>query len=134
MIGQMHNRAEMEPTHVEGIVTGAAGEPRSVRFLLDSGTKYTVVPLEDWQALGLTSKRRATFVLADGTHIDREMSECHIALAQAETHGPVILGEADDAAVLGVVTLEKLGLVLHPFTRALRPAGVLHGAKRLQRG
>jgi predicted aspartyl protease len=124
----------MEPTHIEGTVIGAAGESRTVRFLLDSGTKYTVVPLRDWQALGLAPMRRATFVLADGTHIDRELSECRIALPQGEGHSPVILGEADDAAVLGIITLEKLGLVLHPFTRALRPAGVLHGAQRLRRG
>jgi len=33
----------------------------------------------------------------------------------------VILGEGDDEALLGAVTLESLGLVLHPFERSLRP-------------
>jgi hypothetical protein len=33
----------------------------------------------------------------------------------------VVLGEPGDAAVLGVVTLEILGLVLNPFTRTLQP-------------
>ena len=33
----------------------------------------------------------------------------------------VILGEADDEALLGVVTLEILGLVLNPFKRILQP-------------
>jgi len=37
----------------------------------------------------------------------------------------VILGEPGDEALLGVVTLEILGLVLRPFDRALRPARML---------
>jgi hypothetical protein len=37
----------------------------------------------------------------------------------------VILGEADDEALLGVVTLEILGFVLNPFNRTLQPARLL---------
>jgi predicted aspartyl protease len=33
----------------------------------------------------------------------------------------VILGEEDDEALLGVVTLEILGLVFNPFKRTLEP-------------
>jgi hypothetical protein len=33
----------------------------------------------------------------------------------------VILGEEGDEALLGTVTLEILGLVLHPFKRTLEP-------------
>ena len=33
----------------------------------------------------------------------------------------MILGEAGDEALLGAVTLEILGLVLHPFKRTLEP-------------
>jgi hypothetical protein len=66
-----------------------------------------------------------TFVLADGTMIERDVSECHIALPQGDAHTPVILGEADDEALLGVVTLEILGFVLNPFNRTLQPARLL---------
>jgi predicted aspartyl protease len=38
-----------------------------------------------------------------------------------EAHTPVILGEEGDEALLGIVTLEILGLVLNPFTRTLQP-------------
>jgi hypothetical protein len=38
---------------------------------------------------------------------------------------PVVLGEADDQALLGVVTLEILGLILNPFKRALQPTRTL---------
>jgi hypothetical protein len=66
-----------------------------------------------------------TFALADGTLIDRDVSECHITLPQGEGHTPVILGEAGDEALLGVVTLEILGFVLNPFNRTLQPARLL---------
>ena len=37
-------------------------------------------------------------------------------LPQGETHTTVILGEADDEALLGVVTLEELGLLFNPMS------------------
>jgi len=112
-------------TYIDGVVSGASGVTRTVRFLVDSGAKYSLLPLDDWRALGLTPMRRATFVLADGTQIDRDVSECLIALPQGKGHSPVILGEAGDEALLGVVTLENLGLILHPFSRTLHPERLL---------
>jgi len=109
-------------TYVEGVVTGLSGTSRTVRFMVDSGAKYSLLPPADWRALGLAPKRRMTFVLADGTQIERDVSECHIALPQGEGHTPVILGEVGDEALLGAVTLEILGFVLNPFNRTLQPA------------
>ena len=65
-------------------------------------------------------KREMTSTLADGTTVERNISECHITLPQGEGHTPVILGEPGDEALLGAVTLKILGLVLNPFTRTLR--------------
>jgi predicted aspartyl protease len=62
-----------------------------------------------------------TFRLADGTPVERQISECHISLPQGEGHTPVILGESGDEALLGVFTLEILGLVFNPFSRTLLP-------------
>jgi aspartyl protease family protein len=62
-----------------------------------------------------------TFTLADGTTIERNVSECHIALPQGDGYTPVILGQNGDEALLGTVTLEILGLVLNPFNRTLQP-------------
>ena len=79
----------------------------------------------DWRAIDLAPKRRVTFALADGTLIDRDVSECHISLPQGDGHTPVILGEAGDEALLGVVTLEVLGFVLNPFSRTIQPVRLL---------
>src|SRR2546430_13681538 len=48
------------------------------------------------------------------------------ALPQGEGHSPVVLGQPGDAEpLLGVVTLEILGLVFDPFRRVLHPMRAL---------
>jgi clan AA aspartic protease len=108
-------------TFVEGTVRGPGGREVPVRFLVDSGAVYTLLPHEVWRAIGLAATRTMRFSLADGTLVVRDIGECHITLPQGQGHTPVILGEPGDAALLGAVTLEILGLVLNPFTRELQP-------------
>lgn len=112
-------------TYIEGMVSGPTREKTRVEFLVDSGAKYTLLPEASWKAIKLSPKRRMTFMLADGTQIERNISECYIELPQGEGHTPVILGEPGDEALLGVVTLEELGLVLNPFQRSLQPARMM---------
>lgn len=113
-------------SYVEGTVRGAAGQDERVRFLIDSGATYSLLPEPVWKAIGLTPKRVMQFVLADGTSVRRGVSECHIALPHGEGHTPVVLGAPGDAeALLGVVTLEILGLVFDPFGRVLHPMRAL---------
>ena len=111
-------------TYIRGTVTGPKGQ-RTLEFLVDSGATYTVLPVDLWQAIGLAPKRAATFSLADGSMLERQVSECHIALEAGEGHSPVVLGEPGDAPLIGVVTLENLGLVFNPFTRTLHPMRLL---------
>lgn len=108
-------------TYIEGTVVGPAGKGEAVRFLVDSGATYSLLPKSIWETIELTPKRRLVFTLADGTQLERDVSECYIILPHGEAHTPVILGEEEDEALLGVVTLEILGLVFNPFTRTLQP-------------
>lgn len=112
-------------TYIEGLVSGPTGEQATVNFLVDSGATYTLLPYNVWQMIGLVAKRSVTFTLADGTPVERKVSECHIGLPQGDGHTPVILGEPGDEPLLGVVTLEVLGLVLNPFNRTLQPMRML---------
>lgn len=112
-------------TYVEGTVAGPAGTQQTLEFFVDSGAVYTLWPETTWRMIGLSPRRRMTFTLADGTHVERDISECYIVLPQGEVHTPVILGEPGDEALLGVVTLEELGLVLNPFQRSLQPARMM---------
>jgi clan AA aspartic protease len=110
---------------VEGTVTGPTGKQATLKFLVDSGATYTLLPRKVWRAIGLKPIDSATCVLADGTEVERKVSECRIALPQGQRHTPVMLGEKGDEALLGVVTLEVLGLILNPYTRKLQPMRML---------
>jgi aspartyl protease family protein len=115
----------MGVSYIQGTVRGPLGE-QSLRFLIDSGAGYTLLPEPVWRGIGLAPKREMDFALADGTTIRRAVSECHISLPQGEAHTPVVLGEpGDNEPLLGVVTLEILGLVFDPFHRTLHPMRAL---------
>ena len=88
---------------------------------MDNGATYSSPTKPVWESIGLVRKREEAFTLADGTAIEREVSECYLSIPQGEAHTPVVLGEQGDEALLGVVTLEILGVVLNPFNRTLQP-------------
>lgn len=115
----------MSLSFVQGMVRGPSGE-QPVCFLIDSGAVYSLLPDHVWRAIGLVPKREMDFALADGTTVRRAVSECHISLPHGEAHTPVVLGHPGDTEpLLGVVTLEILGLVFDPFHRTLHPMRAL---------
>ena len=91
---------------VEATVTGKKGKKVTVKFLVDSGAIYSLLPEKDWKAIGLKPKRTMTFTLADGTEIKRGISECRIAMdgrenraqriGQLPAEGVLELGVAPD--------------------------------------
>jgi clan AA aspartic protease len=107
-------------TYIESKIGGNGELTESLNFLVDSGARYTLLPKKSWEKLGLKAKRTETFILADGTEITRDISECHIEILENDGHTPVILGEEDDEALLGAVTLGEFGFVLNPFNRTLQ--------------
>jgi len=112
-------------TYIQGKVCGPKGKQASVKFLVDGMATYSLLPEAVWKRLGLRPTRKMSFALADGTTMERSVSESFIRLPQGEGHTPVILGEAGDQALLGAVTLEILGLVLNPFKRTRQPMHML---------
>ena len=102
-------------------MTGPAGKQATRNFLVDSGASYTLLPRKTWRAIGLKAIDSVKCFLANGTEVERKVSECRITLPHGSRYTPVMLGEKDDAALLGAVTLEILGLVLNPYTRELKP-------------
>jgi clan AA aspartic protease len=108
-------------TYIEGKVAGKNDVSEMVNFLVDSGANYTLLSKEVWEKLELKPKKTVSFTLADGTKIERAVSECRIEILGEDFHTPVILGEEGDEPLLGAVTLEILGVVLNPFNRTLQP-------------
>lgn len=97
------------------------GRPINVRFLVDTGAVYTVLPEHIWRALKLKPQRTVEFTLADGTTITRHVSECRFTIEGQSATSPVVLGEPEDSPLLGAVTLETVGLMVNPLSRALLP-------------
>src|SRR5437016_2379975 len=96
-------RDAMGLVYVEMGVAREGGPEQTVRFLIDSGAAYSVLPWRVWRALGLKPKRRLEFTLADGTIIRRRLAHRGAERLQAcrrrarilaQDHGqPLPLGE-----------------------------------------
>lgn len=91
-------------------------------FLVDSGATYTVVPEQILQKLGVKPQREETFVLAGGTTIKRKVGSVLYEYQDREAAAPVLFGKKDDSKLLGIITLEALGLTLDPLKRTLHKA------------
>lgn len=96
-----------------------------VEFLIDSGAVYSVVPGKVLDELDIDPYKEMSFSLADGTSIKRRVSSAYFEFEGEGGPAPVVYGEDGDSALLGVTTLESLGLVLNPFTRTLHPMRML---------
>jgi clan AA aspartic protease len=96
-----------------------------VEFLVDSGAVYSLVPGKILDELGIEPYKEMSFSLADGTTIKRKISSAYFEFEGEGGPAPVIYGEEGDTALLGVTTLESIGLVLNPFKRTLHPMRML---------
>ena len=97
--------------------------------MVDSGAVYSVVPGTTLRRLGIEPHSSRTFILADGTEIKRKMGNATFRLGKQSGTSTVIFGEPGDAALLGIVSLEELGLILDPLKRVLRPLPMVLGGQ-----
>ena len=110
-------------TYIRASIANPARPRRSARlkFLVDSGAVYSVVPAAVLRRLGIKPGRSKSFILADGTEVTRSLGQALFRLDGEEGASPVIFGAAGDSVLLGSVSLEALGLMLDPLKRELRP-------------
>jgi len=119
----MHKRT------VTAIIINFADPKKRMRmkFRVDSGTVYSVVPKAYLKQLGIKSCGSKSFILADGTVITRKIGNALFSLEDTEGASPVIFGEKGDTPLLGMITLEALGYILDPLRRELRPLPMVLG-------
>lgn len=91
-------------------------------FLVDSGASYTLIPKEMAKKLHIHPVFEKEFILADGTTMKRQIGNAYVTYNDIEVGTPVILGEEGDQPMLGIITLEGMGVLLDPFKRTLIPA------------
>jgi predicted aspartyl protease len=97
----------------------------SLELLVDTGAVYSVVHGRVLRRLGIKPDRTKEFTPADGSHARRRIGGAVLQVDGRRGPSPVIFGEKDDAALLGAVTLEALGLMIDPLKRPLRPLPML---------
>jgi clan AA aspartic protease len=119
-------------TYVRASIANPANPRRSarLRFLVDSGAMYSVVPTSVLKRLGIKPGKTKTFILADGTEIKRSLGQALFRMDGEEGASPVVFGEKADSILLGSLSLEALGLIFDPFKRELRPLRMRLAAHR----
>lgn len=112
----------MRLTDVHVIVSNPADPTRAreLECLVDSGAIYSVVPQDILREIGIQPTRVERFKLADLTRIERKVGDAYFTLRGKRAASPVMFGEEGDATLLGVITLEALGLILDPIRQELR--------------
>ncbi len=119
-------------TDIQARIANPARPRRSARlkFLVDSGALYSVVPTPVLRRLGIKPGKTKSFILADGTEIKRSIGQALFRMNGDEGASPVIFGEKGDSILLGSVSLEALGLMLDPLKRELRPLPMILASTR----
>lgn len=97
-----------------------AGPPRDrfeqVDALVNTGSTYTVLPRTMLRELGVSVERRARFVLADGSEVERDLGRAWDRPDEHEEYTLVFFG---DHALLGAATLEEFLLAPDPASATL---------------
>ena len=97
----------------------------AVTLLVDTGANYSMIPRRVLDQIGVVPLERVEFEIADGRRIQRDIGEATFFWNSKHRSSTVIFGDNSDAAVLGVVTLEELGLEVDPVNKELRPAKLI---------
>ena len=91
------------------------------KFMVDTGAAYTVLPKSWAEKLELQPTKTQEFALADGRVVKRKLGHAMVEIDGDRAPSTVVIGEKDDSPLLGVITLENMGLMVDPFKRKLRP-------------
>ena len=108
-------RVELEVANIT-----APRKKERLDFLVDSGAIFSVVPAAVLRKLGIKPREKQEFRLANGEKIVRKKGTAVFRYNGRSGAADVIFGEKGDATLLGVFTLESLGLALDPLKRELR--------------
>lgn len=92
---------------------------KEFKFLVDSGAIYSVIPEEELKSIGIKPTSYEEFILANGEIIKRAVGNAYFEYEDKIRAAPVIFGEKG-VFLLGITTLEALGLMLDPIKRQLK--------------
>ena len=92
--------------------------------VVDTGAIYTVLPTNLMKELGVKPISKRRFRLANNQVIERDVGLIGIEIKGVKTYTTVVFGD-ENIYLLGVVTLEELGLEVDPVKGELKPMELL---------
>jgi len=98
---------------------------REVELVVDTGSVFTWISRRVFEEIGVKPRRVRLFRTIDGRVVSREVGVVTVAYEGYEGDVEVVFAEEGDAMVMGVTTLETLGLEVDPVTGKLRYVGHL---------
>lgn len=113
--------------YVEGTVRNPtiATRKANLRFLVDTGAFFTVVPRNVLHRLGIRPAREERVRFADGRTTRWKVGEAKLSVNGRSTTTWVLFGKADTQPLLGAYSLEGLGLIVDPRTKRLVPMPIV---------
>ncbi|KXA99863.1 hypothetical protein AKJ47_01200 [candidate division MSBL1 archaeon SCGC-AAA261G05] len=114
--------------HTEAKVKIYESDPskaEELELLVDTGSTYSWIPAETLEELRVERKKTRRFETIEGKKITRDVGEIILECLGESATNMVVFAKDGDKPVLGVVTLELLGLEVDPTTNKLRKAEAL---------
>ena len=108
---------------VKGIIGNLTDRSKraEIEFIADTGAMLTIVPGEMLNKLDIKPKAERKFRLADGEMKKLPVGDALVEIEGMELFENVVFGGSDAPPLLGVTTLERLGLEVDPTTGKLKP-------------
>lgn len=103
----------------------AGGPAAEMEALVDTGATLTSIPRPELEKLGIQADQEMEVELADGRLVTRGMAQAWIELMGLRCANPILVAEGD-ACVVGLVTLESLGLGVDPVQRVVFKLPAFH--------
>jgi len=92
-----------------------------VEAMVDTGAAFSWIHRERLERLGVEKLRRIGFRAIDGSIIERETAAVWVANNDFKAPDIIVLAEVTDMEVIGVHTIEGLGLAADPVQKKLIP-------------
>jgi len=90
-----------------------------LEFIVDAGAIYTVIPKSVAEGLRLKETGRRKFKIANGDVVEYPVSEAYIIVNAEGATSVVAIADEKTPVLLGVTTLELLGLRVDPVAGKL---------------
>jgi clan AA aspartic protease len=92
-----------------------------VDCLVDTGAIYTMIPRSLLEKVGVRTTGSRRFKLANGKVEEYPVGEAYVEVGKVGATSLLVFGPEDAQPLLGVTTLELLGLQVDPVAGQLKP-------------